>query len=237
MDIALVSAFIVGLFSTLHCLGMCGGIIGALTFSLPQEIREHRWRLFPYISAYNLGRISSYTVAGALFGWLGDSLFNVVSPDSGHLILQGIASAMMIGIGLYLAGWFPRFAMVEYLGKPLWNRLQPWGQKLVPVRSPWHAWLFGLVWGWLPCGLVYSALIISATAGDALYGALFMLGFGAGTLPSVMTAGILTGWMARLSRLSQVKTAVGLLLIGLAIASFYLTWSHGHQHVGAGTLL
>jgi len=237
MDIALVSAFVVGLFSTLHCLGMCGGIIGALTFSLPAEIREHRWRLFPYISAYNLGRISSYTAAGALFGWLGDSLFNVVSPDSGHLILQGIASAMMIGIGLYLAGWFPRFAMVEHLGKPLWNRLQPWGQKLIPVRSPWHAWLFGLVWGWLPCGLVYSALIISATAGDALYGALFMLSFGAGTLPSVMTAGILTGWMARLSRLSQVKTAVGLLLIGLAITSFYLTWSHGHQHIAVGNTL
>ncbi len=237
MEVALVSAFIVGLFSAVHCIGMCGGIIGALTFSLPAEIRQHRWRLIPYISAYNLGRISSYTAAGALLGWLGDSLFNVISPDSGHLILQGIASAMMIGIGLYLAGWFPRFAMIEHLGKPLWNRLQPWGQKLIPVRSPGQAWLFGMVWGWLPCGLVYSALIISGTAGDAVYGALFMLSFGAGTLPSVMTAGILTGWMARLSRLSQVKTVVGLLLIGLAITSFYLTWSHGHQHIAAGHTL
>ncbi|MDZ7661929.1 sulfite exporter TauE/SafE family protein [Thiohalophilus sp.] len=236
MDIALVSAFIVGLFSSLHCLGMCGGIIGALTFSLPPAVREHRWRLFPYISAYNLGRITSYTAAGALLGWLGDSLFKVLSPDTGHLILQGIASAMMIGIGLYLAEWFPRFAMIEQLGKPLWKRLQPWGQKLIPVRSPWHAWLFGLVWGWLPCGLVYSALIISGTAGDAVYGALFMLSFGAGTLPSVMTAGILTGWMARLSRLTQVKMGVGLLLIVLAIASFYLTWAHGHQHVSVGSL-
>ncbi|MFO8024370.1 sulfite exporter TauE/SafE family protein [Thiohalophilus sp.] len=234
MEIALVSAFIVGLFSAVHCIGMCGGIIGALTFSLPVEIRQHRWRLLPYISAYNLGRITSYTAAGALLGWLGDSLFNLISPDSGHLILQGVASAMMVGIGLYLAGWFPRFAMIEHLGKPLWNRLQPWGQKLIPVRSPGQAWLFGVVWGWLPCGLVYSALIISGTAGEALYGALFMLSFGAGTLPSVMAAGILTGWMARLSRLSQIKTAVGLLLIVLAVISFYLTWSHGHQHFAAG---
>lgn len=234
MEITLVSAFIVGLFSAVHCIGMCGGIIGALTFSLPAEIRQDRWRLIPYISAYNLGRITSYTAAGALLGWLGDRLFNIISPDSGHLILQGVASAMMIGIGLYLAGWFPRFAMIEHLGKPLWSRLQPWGQKLIPVRSPWQAWLFGLVWGWLPCGLIYSALIISGTSGDALYGALFMLSFGAGTLPSVMAAGILTGWMARLSRLSQVKTAVGLLLIGLAITSFYLTWSHGHEHFAAG---
>jgi sulfite exporter TauE/SafE len=230
MDITLVSAFIVGLFSTLHCLGMCGGIIGALTFSLPPEVRQHRWRLFPYISAYNLGRITSYCAAGALFGWLGDSLFNFISPNAGHLLLQGIASLMMIGIGLYLAGWFPRFAMVEHLGKPLWQKLEPWGKKLIPVRSPVHAYLFGLVWGWLPCGLVYSALIISGTAGSAVYGALFMLSFGVGTLPSVMTAGILTGWMARLSRLSQIKSVVGLLLIILAVASFYLTWLHGHQH-------
>lgn len=236
MDITLVSAFIVGLFSSLHCLGMCGGIIGALTFSLPPSIREHRWQLLRYIFAYNFGRISSYTAAGALLGWLGDSLFNILSPDAGHLILQGIASAIMVGIGLYLADWFPRFAMVEHLGKPLWNRLQPWGQKLIPVRSPWHAWLFGLVWGWLPCGLVYSALIISGTSGNAGYGALFMLSFGLGTLPSVMTAGILTGWMARLSRLTQVKIGVGLLLIVLAIVSFYLTWAHGHQHVSVGNL-
>lgn len=237
MDIALVSAFVVGLFSTLHCLGMCGGIIGALTFSLPQEIRQHRWRLFPYISAYNLGRITSYTAAGALMGWLGDQLFDLINPNTGHLILQGIASAMMIGIGLYLAGWFPRFAMIEHIGKPLWQKLEPWGKKLIPVRSPLHAWLFGLIWGWLPCGLVYSALIISGTAGDAVYGALFMLSFGAGTLPSVMTAGILTGWIARLSRMSRLRSAVGLLLILLAIVSFYLTWSHGHQHIDAGTLI
>jgi len=230
MDITLVSAFIVGLFSTLHCLGMCGGIIGALTFSLPPEVRQHRWRLFPYISAYNLGRITSYSAAGALLGWLGNNLFGFLGPNTGHLLLQGVASLMMIGIGLYLAGWFPRFAMVEHLGKPLWQKLEPWGKQLIPVRSPVHAYLFGLVWGWLPCGLVYSALIISGTAGSAVYGALFMLSFGIGTLPSVMTAGILTGWIARLSRLSQIKTVVGLLLIIMAVASFYLTWSHGHQH-------
>lgn len=237
MDIALVSAFVVGLFSTLHCLGMCGGIIGALTFSLPVEIRQHRWRLFPYISAYNLGRITSYTGAGALFGWMGDNLFRIISPNTGHLILQSIASAMMVGIGLYLAGWFPHFAMVEHLGKPLWKKLEPWGKHLIPVRSPVHAYLFGLVWGWLPCGLIYSALIISGTAGNAVYGALFMLSFGVGTLPSVMTAGILTGWMARLSRMRQLKIVVGLLLIILAVVSFYLTWAHGHQHVTVEILI
>ena len=240
MDISLVSAFIVGLFSTLHCLGMCGGIIGALTFSLPQEIRNDRWRLFPYISAYNLGRISSYTLVGAIVGGLGDNLFNFISPEFGHLFLQGFAAIIMVGIGLYLAGWFPRFAEIEKLGQPLWRKLEPLGQKLLPVRSPSHAFLFGLIWGWLPCGLVYSALLWSASTGSATNGALFMLAFGAGTLPTVMTAGIVTGWLMRLTRLPHLKAAVGLSIIALALVSLYINLQHSgsmehgehssHQH-------
>ena len=240
MDISLVSAFIVGLFSTLHCLGMCGGIIGALTFSLPADIRNDRWRLFPYISAYNLGRISSYTLVGAMVGGLGDNLFNFISPEYGHLFLQGIAAIIMVGIGLYLAGWFPRFAEIEKLGQPLWRKLEPLGQKLLPVQTPSHAFLFGLIWGWLPCGLVYSALLWSASTGSATHGALFMLAFGAGTLPTVMTAGIVTGWLMRLTRLPHLKAAVGLSIIALALASLFINLQHSgnmehgehssHQH-------
>ena len=243
MELTFVSAFIVGLFSTLHCLGMCGGIIGALTFSLPPEIRNHRWRLLPYISAYNLGRIGSYTLVGAIVGGLGDNLFNFISPNYGHLLLQGIAAIIMVGIGLYLAGWFPRFAEIEKLGQPLWRKLEPLGQKLLPVRSPSHAFLFGVIWGWLPCGLVYSALLWSASTGSATNGALFMLAFGAGTLPTVMTAGIVTGWLIRLTRLPHLKAAVGLSIIALALASLYINLQHfgstehnehsSHQHTMA----
>lgn len=234
MDITLFSAFIVGLFSTLHCLGMCGGIIGALTFSLPPTVREHRWRLAAYVAAYNSGRILSYTLAGALAGGLGSTLFHLLSPRYGHLLLLALASLIMAGIGLYLAGWFPRFALIEHLGRPLWRRLEPIGQKLLPVRSPVQAFLFGIVWGWLPCGLVYSALLWSGSAGSAAQGALFMLLFGAGTLPSVMTAGIITGWMTRLSRLPGLRVAVGVSLILLALFSLYLNLEHvdhsQHQH-------
>jgi len=234
LELTFVSAFIVGLFSTLHCLGMCGGIIGALTFSLPVEIRNHRWRLFPYISAYNLGRISSYTLVGAIAGGLGENLFDFISPQYGHLILQGIAVAIMLGIGLYLAGWFPRFAEIEKLGQPVWRKLEPVGQKLLPVRTPSHAFLFGLIWGWLPCGLVYSALLWSASTGSASNGALFMLMFGAGTLPAVMTAGIVSGWLIRLTRMPHLRTLVGLSIIALALVSLFLNLEHAginsHQH-------
>lgn len=234
MDITFASAFIVGLFSTLHCLGMCGGIIGALTFSLPAEIRNDRWRLLAYISAYNTGRLLSYVIAGTVAGGLGSTLLKAISPEYGHLILLGFASLMMAGIGLYLAGWFPRFAVIEHLGRPLWRKLEPIGQKLLPVRSPIHAFLFGAIWGWLPCGLVYSALIWSTSSGGAADGALFMLMFGAGTLPAVMAAGIVTGWMTRLSRLPGLRVAVGVSLILLALISLFMNLeqtdhSH-HQH-------
>ncbi|MGD8526715.1 MAG: sulfite exporter TauE/SafE family protein, partial [Thioalkalispiraceae bacterium] len=93
MEIHYINAFLVGLFSTLHCIGMCGGIIGAITFSLPQEIRDSRWRLLPYLSAYNLGRISSYTLAGALAGLAGH-LFSSSFQQYGHLVLQLLATVL-----------------------------------------------------------------------------------------------------------------------------------------------
>lgn len=225
MEITFISAFFVGLFSTLHCVGMCGGIIGALTFSLPEHIRNNRIRLIPYVSAYNFGRITSYVVAGALIGGLGDQI-SALAPQYGHFVLQLFASVLMLGIGLYLAGWFPAFTKIEQLGKPIWNKLEPISQKLIPVKSPSHAYLFGLVWGWLPCGLVYTALIWSGTAGTAQDGALLMLAFGAGTLPTVMIAGILTGWFVRLSRSDYIRPIVGLTVISMALVTGYLALEH-----------
>jgi sulfite exporter TauE/SafE len=232
MEIHYLNAFLVGLFSTLHCIGMCGGIIGAITFSLPTEIRESRWRLAPYISAYNLGRITSYTLAGALAGMLGH-LFSNSFQQYGHLVLQSLATILMIAIGLYLAGWFPRFASVEHIGKPLWNKLEPVSRKLLPVKSPFHAYLFGMIWGWLPCGLVYSALLWSTSGEAGVNGALFMLAFGIGTLPTVVTAGILTGWFVRLMRLPYLRPIVGISIIALALFTGYLAFEHaGHsEHI------
>jgi len=232
MEFTFISAFFVGLFSTLHCVGMCGGIIGALTFSLPEHIRNNRWHLIPYVSAYNFGRITSYSLAGALAGGLGGQITGL-APQYGHLVLQLFAAVLMVGIGLYLAGWFPNFTKIEHIGKPIWKKLEPISQKLIPVKSPTHAYLFGLVWGWLPCGLVYTALIWSSTAGNVKDGALLMLAFGAGTLPTVMIAGILTGWFVRLSRSTYFRPLVGLTVIIMALITGYLALQHigvPHSH-------
>jgi len=219
LEFPLLTAILIGLFSAVHCLGMCGGIMGALTFSLPREVRERPARLTTYLLAYNLGRIASYAAAGAAVGALGGGLYGIL-PENGHLFLQAMAAALMIGIGLYLAGWFPRFASIERLGLPLWRRLEPLGRRFLPVSHPALALIYGGIWGWLPCGLVYSALLLSATAGGAVTGALFMTAFGVGTLPAVAGAGILTRQLHRLTRVPRVRQAAGLLLILLAASGF-----------------
>jgi len=209
---------------------MCGGIIGALSFSLPEEIRHNRWRVIPYLLAYNSGRIFSYAAAGGLIGWLGMAAFTTISPRYGHVLLKWMAAAFMVAIGLYLAGWFSRFALLENLGRPLWKRLEPLGRRLLPVQSPLKALVFGIVWGWLPCGLVYAAIVYAAASGGAIDGALFMVFFGLGTLPAVLTAGILSHWIARLSKMPQVRRGAGVFIILLAVLTLFASSSTDHAH-------
>ena len=217
MDFSYIAALILGLFSSVHCLGMCGGIMGALTYSLPPETRAKRYRLFAFLLLYSLGRITSYFLAGVILGSAGKSVYTLLTPEAGHFGLQLIAALMMCAIGLYLAGWFPKFAYIERIGIPIWKRLEPLGRKLLPVKSPLQAMFYGLVWGWLPCGLVYSALLLTITAGGPIEGGLFMLSFGLGTMPAVVGVGIVAEKVLRLSRLPRIRQIAGVSLILLAL--------------------
>jgi len=210
-------AFIMGIFSSMHCIGMCGSIIGTLTLSLSPEIRNHKKRLVPFVFNYNFGRITSYTIAGALMGGIELLLTFPLGDTHGHRVLQIISAAIMAGAGFYIAGWFPRYAYIEKTGVYFWKKLEPYGRKLIPVKSLTNAYLFGMVWGWLPCGLVYAALALAATTGDISKSALTMLAFGLGTLPAVMGVGIMTQVLARLSKMKRFKQVIGLLMIILSL--------------------
>lgn len=210
-------AFIMGLVSSLHCIGMCGSIIGTLTLSLSPEIRHKKTLLLPFVFNYNLGRIVSYAMAGALAGLIQSLATLQLGEIHGHRLLQILSAIIMAGAGLYIAGWFPRFAYIEKAGMHFWKTIEPFGRKLIPVKTRTHAFLFGMVWGWLPCGLVYAALALAATAGDVSKSSLTMLAFGLGTLPAVMGVGIMTGILTRLSRMQRFKQVVGLFMIVLAL--------------------
>ncbi len=227
--VTLTSAFLLGFFSTMHCIGMCGGIIGALSLSLPLEIRNSKPKLFAFVLTYNIGRLLSYTAAGLIAGAVGTGVLQSAGFDQGHVVLRSIGVFMMVAIGLYLTGWVPQLARVEKIGIPVWKRLEPIGRKLVPVASLPKALAYGLIWGWLPCGLVYFVLIWALTAGDAVQGGLTMLAFGAGTLPTLITAGFMTSWITRFAHSTRARQVVGLLIIVMAIGSLFIPMEHHHH--------
>ena len=231
MDTSYLSALLLGLFGSLHCVGMCGSISGVLTFSLPQATRNKTSALASYLVSYNMGRLLSYSVAGALAGAFGGQLLQSISPQNGHRILLMISTLFMISVGLYLAGWFPKLAYIERIGVPVWKKIEPLGRKLLPVKSPLQALLYGMIWGWLPCGLVYSALLIAIAQGQALEGGLFLLIFGIGTLPSLLGSGFFAGKLLKIAHNQQIRAYAGLLLIILAVIGLGLNWEvHEHHH-------
>lgn len=216
-------AFSIGLMSTLHCLGMCSGIIGALSFSLPDKVRNSNRRMLPYLLSYNFGRIASYSIAGAILGGLSGNFFSYISPQMGHFILETAAAVILLFIGFHIAGLFPKLNILEKAGRPVWKRLEPYGRRMLPVKSPASALAFGSIWGWLPCGLVYTTLIWAASAGNAADAAILMLAFGLGTLPTTLFAGFLSGWLAKLGQNVSLKKIAGTIIILIALVSLYFT--------------
>jgi uncharacterized protein len=207
------AAFVVGLLGGGHCAGMCGGIVGALTFGLPESIRDQFGKTLSYQLGYNFGRSTSYVLAGAIMGGLGVLLAQLVPIYAAQQVLLVIAALFMILLGLYLGGWWLGLSKIENLGNGLWKRIEPFARKLLPVKTPAQAWILGLAWGWIPCGLVYSMLIWTVSAGGVLQGAGLMLAFGLGTLPNLFAMGMLAGSLARWLKDIRVRRAAGLTVI------------------------
>jgi len=220
----LVSAVILGLLGGGHCLGMCGGLMGALTLAIPAEQRSRRFRL---LLAYNLGRIFSYACAGLLIGMAGWAVAN--SPAV--MVLRVIAALLLIAMGLYLAGWWSGLTRIEALGRGLWRYIQPIAGRLMPVSSLPRALLLGALWGWLPCGLVYSTLLWAASQGNALNSGLLMLAFGLGTWPVLLATGMAAERLTAVLRKRKVRVAGGVLVIVFGLWTLpgpHQQWLMGH---------
>jgi sulfite exporter TauE/SafE len=213
IDLPYLAAFLIGLTGGVHCFGMCGGIVGALTLGLPPAPGHPLLARLPYLLAYNLGRIASYATAGALAGGVGAWAAHLTSVRHAQLALQVLAGLFMILLGLYLAGWWPGLSRLERAGGVLWRRIEPLGRRFFPVRTPARALGIGLVWGWLPCGLVYSVLVWAVGAGGPAQGALLLLSFGLGTLPVLLALGTAAAGLAGLVRRPAVRYAAGMLVM------------------------
>jgi sulfite exporter TauE/SafE len=213
------SALVLGLLGGGHCLGMCGGLMGALTLAIPPEQRGKRLRL---LLAYNLGRIFSYACAGLLLGLAGWA----VASSPAALALRVVAALLLIAMGLYLAGWWSGLTRIEALGRGLWRHIQPVASRLLPVSSLPRALLLGALWGWLPCGLVYSTLLWAASQGNAGYSAALMLAFGVGTWPVLLATGLAAERVNALLRRRSVRVAGGVLVMLFGV----WTLPGPHQH-------
>ncbi|MCL2345855.1 MAG: sulfite exporter TauE/SafE family protein [Desulfobulbus sp.] len=212
-DSGYIALFLVGLLGGAHCVGMCGGIVGALSFGAPG-----RWRLH---LAYNGGRIVSYAAAGAVAGALGAVSLGLDGQLPIRLALYLLANLMLVALGLYLLGVTRALALTERAGQRLWRRIQPLTRRFLPARTVAQAFPLGLLWGWLPCGLVYSALASALTAGSAGRGALLMLCFGLGTLPNLLLAGMLLARLNEFVRRPVVRTLSGLLVLSFGLYGLF----------------
>ncbi len=188
---------------------MCGGIVGALSLGAPA-----RWSMH---LAYNAGRIISYATAGAIAGALGAASLLLDGQAPVRLILYLLANLMLVALGLYLLGVSRALAFSERAGQKLWRHIQPLTRRFLPARTLAQAFPLGLLWGWLPCGLVYGALATALSAGSAERGALMMLSFGLGTLPNLLLAGILLARLNEFVRLPAVRIFSGALVLGFGL--------------------
>ncbi len=211
-DSGFLTMFFVGLLGAPHCAGMCGGIVAAL--AAQPSGRSAAW---PLHLAYNGGRIASYAVAGAAAGFLGTLSGAFGGVAVAQLVLYILANLMLVALGFYLAGLTRALAFLERAGQGIWNRIQPLTGRFLPVQGVGQAFPLGLLWGWLPCGLVYSALATAMLSGSAGRGAATMLAFGLGTLPNLLLAGLLMARFRRFTQQPAIRVGAGLLVGGFGL--------------------
>ncbi len=235
----LLPILIAGLAGSVHCAGMCGGIVSAFSVGGPSAMPA-RARVIPiarmgtggtatmawagasagevaHVLAYNTGRIGSYMLAGALAGGIAGSIASLARMASAQLLAYWMANLMLVAMGLYLMDAWRGLARVEAAGGILWRRVQPLLKPLVPMDTPLKALALGGLWGWVPCGMVYSMLLTAMLAGSALDGALVMGAFGLGTLPMLLAMGMAGSRLRQYLQKRSVRVACGLLVLGFGV--------------------
>jgi sulfite exporter TauE/SafE len=228
----LASAWLMGLLGSSHCVVMCGGVVAMTCSALPIAKRSSPRAQLPFSLAYNAGRIVSYAMAGAIVGALGAVLASIGLVQHAQLGLRLIAGAMMIAVGLYVAGLGRALRWIERMGEPVWRRVVPFARRFVPVETPPQAFALGLLWGWMPCGLVYAALAAAVTSGSALGGAAMMVAFGTGTLPTLLAMGSAAAFVARVARVRPVRVAAGMAIVAFGLVQLVHT---GRAWAAVGT--
>lgn len=238
----LTAIFLMGLLGSGHCLAMCSGIASTLSLTTPATSAQsqaftqtattgdlftsknftfahQKTRITQFIRPlflFNLGRILSYAIIGGLMGGFIATLteFSDISRHFG--ILRFIAGIMMLLVALHIGQFWNGLTQIENAGRFIWQYLSPIAAKFMPLQQNSHALPLGFIWGWLPCGMVYSALTMAAVSGNSLHSSLSMLAFGIGTLPSMLLVGTLA---------QQIRTKLNKLIVRRFFALIICTYA------------
>lgn len=225
--LSLLPIFLVGLLGGVHCVGMCGGIVGAFAVAAPRRsipihaegASKHAVAIIdtaPRVVAFNAGRIGSYMVAGIVAGLLG-SVPVMINISSVQTAAYWLANLMLVALGLTLMNVWHGLSRLEVVGQVIWRQLQPLIRKLLPVQRTSQAVALGGLWGWVPCGMVYSVLMTALLSGSALRGGFVMLAFGLGTLPLLLTMGIAGSSLQPFLQRQLVRSIAGLLVLSFGV--------------------
>jgi len=224
-SLSLLPIFMIGLLGSVHCVGMCGGIVSAFsiasaptrTFPVAVVTQSSTFDSALRVISYNIGRIGSYAMAGAIAGGIAGSARTLSGLSTVQMGGYWLANLMLVALGLYLMDAWRGLTFLETAGQSVWRHIQPLTKRLLPLDSPFKLLAVGAVWGWLPCGMVYSVLLTAMLTGSASSGALVMVAFGLGTLPTLLTLGLLgtklKTWMQR--RSVRVMSGLIVLVFGL----------------------
>ena len=226
----LLAAFAMGFFGSPHCLGMCGGLVTAFGLSM-QEVSPLKKR--GLIATYHFGRLISYSILGIIAGIIGTTvLAPLLMGNSTPRILLGL---VLVFIGLSMLG-MPFLNKLEKVGMGVWRKLSPLRQKVFPLNTFPRALAAGLLWGFLPCGLVYGALLMAVVGNDIATGALLMFVFGLGTVPMLVATQETVGWLHKQIGRYRLRQVNGIIMIlsGLAVIALPMAMKHMGGHGAHG---
>lgn len=215
-----LSAFLIGILGAGHCIGMCSGIASALSFSINPQQKNGLLSLL----LYNIGRISSYSLAGFIFAASSSLVIIWIGGKESLIYLRIFAAFMMLLLAFYIARIWNGLLIVERTGQFLWQFIKPLAQYFLPLKHPLLAFPLGFFWGWLPCGLVYSTLIWAISSADAINGLVIMLGFGLGTLPAMMLVGSLSHKLKNILNKQWFRYGIGVILALFAFQTLFVAF-------------
>lgn len=228
-DLTVLSALLIGVLGSTHCLGMCSGLAAVTAQGAKGAMG---------IVTYNVGRLLTYMLLGALLGWFGEQLLQLMPKLT--FVLRVVAGLLLIAMGLYISRWWLGLTRLEQLGAYAWRQVQPLTRRLLPIRNYRQMLLAGMLWGLLPCGLVYSTLAWALATADWQQSALLMLAFGVGTLPAMIGVGLLNKMVQDYLRGKFFRSVAGVIVILMGIWMLLAPLMHGdhgkaHQHSEDGT--